>query len=168
MSEAKTPWHRVPFVWLVITLPLTAVVAGFTMLWLAIATDDGLVADDYYKRGKEINRVLARDRAAVGLGLKATLTMDAGSHRLTLQLDLRDDTKPPELVELHFLHTTRAGLDKILILPRKSGALYEAPLPELSPGRWHLQLSAQNWRLTGSLRMPAESHAELIPALSGS
>jgi hypothetical protein len=165
MNPSRTPWHRVPFVWLLIALPLAAVVGSFATLWLAIRSDDGLVADDYYRRGKEINRVLARDRAAAGLGLAGKVEFDAARRHLVVRLEAREDMNLPPQVEFRLLHATRAGLDRVLILPRHRGATYEAPLPELAPGRWNLQLAARDWRLTGSLSVPGEARAELMPAL---
>ena len=70
-------WYREPLVWLLISFPLTAVIAGFFTLYLAIISKDGLVVDDYYQRGKEINMSLARDRAAARHGLHASVTLDA-------------------------------------------------------------------------------------------
>ena len=52
------PWYRVPFVWLLISVPATSVVLGAIMITLAVLTDDGLVIDDYYQHGKHINQVL--------------------------------------------------------------------------------------------------------------
>ena len=45
-KERGNRWYRVPFVWLVIALPLTAVIASFITLGLAISSDDGVVEDD--------------------------------------------------------------------------------------------------------------------------
>lgn len=168
MTQIKTPWHRVPFVWLLIALPLAAVIGSFTTLWLAIRSDDGLVEDDYYRRGKEINLVLARDQAAAGLGLSGRVEFDAARQFLVVRLDAREDMNLPPQVEFKLLHATRAGLDRVLILPRLRSATYETPLPELAPGRWNLQLAAQGWRLTGTLSVPGAGRATLTPSLPGS
>ncbi len=157
-------WYRVPFVWLLIALPLTAVVAGFVTLWLAIRSDDGVVEDDYYRQGKEINRVLARDRAAAKLGLESTLELDAVQHELALRLRARPEAKLPPAVEIRFLHATRAGLDQSLIVPRNGDGAYRTPLPPLAPGHWNVQLAADDWRLTGSLHVPGEAKLVLRPA----
>ena len=66
-------WHRVPFVWLLIAIPLTAVIVGFVGLALAIRSDDGMVEDDYYKQGMTINRMLDRDKAAAAENLTSTV-----------------------------------------------------------------------------------------------
>lgn len=57
-SATPRPWWRFGHVWLLISGPAVVVVAGFVTLWLAIRMPDPVVADDYYKRGIEINRSL--------------------------------------------------------------------------------------------------------------
>lgn len=157
-------WYRVPFVWLLLALPLTAVVAGFITLGIAIKTDDGVVEDDYYRKGREINRVLARDQAAAKLGLESALDLNAARHELKLRLRAARGMKPPPAVEIRFLHATRSGLDRSLIVPRNGDGSYRAPLPELAPGHWNVQLAAHDWRLTGSLRVPGAVHLVLRPS----
>ncbi len=157
-------WYRVPFVWLLIAFPLTAVIAGFVTLGLAIQSDDGVVEDDYYRKGKEINRVLARDVAAAKLGLESTLELSATGRELALRLRAKPETKLPPAVEIRFLHATRAGLDRSLIVPRNGDGSYRAPLPELAPGHWNVQLAANDWRLTGSLHVPGAAKLVLRPA----
>jgi hypothetical protein len=164
-TKNTEPWYRVPFVWLVVLLPLTAVVASFVSLALAVRSDTGLVEDDYYKRGLEINRVLDRDRAAVAEGLASRLELDDAHHELRLRLSARRHEALPPNVELKLMHATRAGFDKTLILPRRADGTYRAPLPDFVPGHWDVQLSAQNWRLVGSLFMPGEHRLDLRPAL---
>ena len=51
-------WYREPWPWLLMMGPAIVIVAGFYTLWLAIQSNDGLVADDYYKRGLAINQTL--------------------------------------------------------------------------------------------------------------
>ena len=62
--ETQRNWKREPMVWMLIAIPLAAVIMGVVMITLASQTFSGLVVDDYYKKGKQINRVLARDRLA--------------------------------------------------------------------------------------------------------
>jgi len=166
MTDEHPPvrWYRVPFVWLLVAFPLAAVVAGFVTLGLAIRSDDGVVEDDYYRKGKEINRVLARDRAAARLGLESTLELSAAPRQLALRLRAKPEAPLPPAVEVRFLHATRAGLDKRLVVPRTGDGAYRAPLPALEPGRWNVQLAAHDWRLVGSLHVPGESRLQLRPA----
>ncbi|MDO8706142.1 MAG: FixH family protein [Sulfuricaulis sp.] len=157
-------WYRVPFVWLLIVIPLTAVIVGFVGLALAIRSDDGMVEDDYYRQGKEINRVLARDRAAAGKGLESQVQLDDTHHELRVQLTAHAAADLPENIEIKFLHATRAGLDRGLVIARRADGSYQAPLPELALGHWNVQLAAQDWRLVGSLFVPGDRHLILRPA----
>ena len=43
--------------------PAVVVVASLVSAWIAIRSDDGLVAEDYYKRGLLINKKLENLRA---------------------------------------------------------------------------------------------------------
>jgi hypothetical protein len=160
MSTAALPWYRIPTVWLLIALPATAVLAGFATLWIAASTDDGVVNDDYYRRGKEINRELRRDRAAAARDLRATLYLDAVGKEL--RIVFARGTAPAQL-QAQFLHATRGDNDRQLLLAPDERGVYRAPLPPLAPGRYHLQLAADDWRLVGSLRAPQDARAELAP-----
>lgn len=158
--ERPHPWYKVPVMWLVVLTPLAAVVGGFVTLYLAATTYDGLVVDDYYRHGKEINRVLARDEAAARRGLSARLTLQREAR--LVEVELRGVNSPTRL-EVRFLHATRAGLDRILILPRMADGVYRAALPELAAGRWNVQIAAEDWRLVGRMRLPDEQHIEITP-----
>ena len=43
MTQDKNEWYQQPMVWLVIAIPLSAVIVGSIMLTLAVTTFDGLV-----------------------------------------------------------------------------------------------------------------------------
>lgn len=62
-ADKPAPWWRFGYVWLVISGPAVVVVAGFITLWLAMANPETLVAQDYYRKGVEINKTLAAERA---------------------------------------------------------------------------------------------------------
>ena len=75
-GEQVRPWQKEPFICMLISFPLAAVLGGFVTLYLAIVSYDGLIVDDYYKRGLEINRVLDREQQAQALGLDMTVEID--------------------------------------------------------------------------------------------
>jgi hypothetical protein len=67
MSDEKLngslPWWKHGHVWLLIAGPAAVVLAGLVTAWIAVASPDPVVEEDYYRRGIEINRQLARERA---------------------------------------------------------------------------------------------------------
>lgn len=62
-QPVSAPWWRFPLVWMVIAGPALVVVAGIATVWIAVRTPDPVVADDYYRRGIEINKALAAQKA---------------------------------------------------------------------------------------------------------
>ena len=50
-------------VWLIIAGPLAVIIAGFVTLFIAVRTPDPVVAEDYYRRGLNINKTLADENA---------------------------------------------------------------------------------------------------------
>jgi hypothetical protein len=56
------PWWRYGHVWLIISGPLAVIVAGFVTVVIAIRVPDPVVADDYYRRGLDINKTLAAEK----------------------------------------------------------------------------------------------------------
>ncbi len=148
-------WYREPYVWLVITFPALAVMGGIAMIVISIVSDDGLVVDDYYKRGKQINRVLERDRAAATLRLSAALSIDA-QNRVSVELRSAVNAPLPDRVELSLSFATRAGIDQVVMLQRVSAAGdYTGELIRpLIDGRWYAQLQTERWRLVEALHAP--------------
>lgn len=61
MNDA--PWWKFPLVWMVIAGPALVILAGIATVWIAVRTPDPVVAEDYYRRGVEINRTLAAQQA---------------------------------------------------------------------------------------------------------
>ena len=164
------PWYREPIAWLVFGIPVAAILSGIAMLWVSISTYDGIVVDDYYKKGLAIDRVLARDDRAAALNLSADLMPGApggDNVRLSLQLHGNNTFRPPAQITLKLLHATRAGLDRELMLARSGDSHYSLEMEPLEPGPWHAQLEAQQWRLTTRLTAPFESALAFRPISGG-
>jgi len=142
MSAERCPWYREPWPWLLMAPPAAAVLAGIATVWIAMASADGLVAEDYYKQGLGINKVIAREERARALGLSAQVEMAAGRIRVRLE-----GAAPPALFA-HLAHRTRAGYDQRLRLARGAGA-YEAEMAPLAPGGWRVSIEDPqgSWRI---------------------
>lgn len=159
------PWYREPLVWMLIAIPALSVVSGTAMLILALNSRDGLVADDYYRRGMEINLELDRDRAAQHRGVSAVLDIDAGKN-IALTLHQPPEQSPAQL-ELRLLHATRAGFDRVLLLPRGRDGRYRGAALNLVPGKYYVQVAAEDWRIIGTLRYSGATSIRLAPAVAG-
>jgi len=124
------PWYREPWPWLLMSGPAAVIVAGAITTWMAFASADGLVADDYYKRGLGINAVLKREQTAAQRGIGATIARDRD------RISVRLSGAAPEALFLQLAHATRAGYDLRLRLVRDADGSYRAALPPLPAGRW--------------------------------
>lgn len=162
MGPVKKPWYREPWPWALIAGPAAVAVAGGVTIWLAVSSNDGLVADDYYRRGLAINQVLVRDREAARLGFRARLHVtDTGA----LEVALTGDAEPPPVLMLKLVHPTRAGEDRLLRLTRVAPGLYRSRNGPLPASRRNVVLEdeAGTWRLTGEWATPSDRPLELAP-----
>ena len=137
------PWYRHRWPWIIMSGPAAVLVAGAITTWIAFASADGLVAEDYYKQGLAINKVIAREEAARRLGVAAEVFRDKD----LLTVRLHGETPPALFV--HLAHGTRAGYDQRLRLARTPQGLYEAALPALPAGRWKMAIEDPQgrWRI---------------------
>jgi len=162
IQRESRSWKQEPLVWLLIAIPFSAVVMGVVMITLAIQSYSGLVVDDYYKKGKQINRVLARDRFAHELGLAAGVSL-AGDGAIEIRFAPGVEFVPGDKIELSLVHATKPGLDQNLQLDKIDSYLLKGKLELRGEGRWNLYLQTPDWRLTGSLQYPLQTSAELLP-----
>ncbi|QBC45154.1 FixH family protein [Iodobacter fluviatilis] len=145
-NEIIEPWYKHRFVWLLILFPAVAVIGGINLFFQAVKSDDGLVSDDYYKEGQEINSQLDRDIKATKLGLSGQLMLgeDGKSIRIQLNKAIAGD------LVLKLMHPTRAGQDQTIILHKQAPQFYVGKLSSaLTQPRWQVELADTNkqWRL---------------------
>ncbi len=162
MLARSTIWYHQPLVWMLILIPLSAVLGGISMIYLAITTDDGLVNDDYYRYGKQINLVLERDIEAKKLGLNAQFEFSLENGTVSVKLDGNKITLP-ESISLSMLHATRANHDQHVTLLLTPNNNYHGLIEKLIPGKWYVQLHTEDWRLSSELIHPGQNKIELAP-----
>lgn len=142
----SSPWYRQRWPWLLIAGPAVVVVAGFFTLYLAISTDDGVIADDYYKRGLLINKELLRSQRAESLGLSAVVHVTP-TGAVRVELAAGADAVLPDTVTLNLVHPTRSGRDHSVVLTHGPGNVYVGDLGPYPAGRWLVSLETPQWRL---------------------
>jgi hypothetical protein len=137
------PWYRHRWPWLLMSGPAAVLIAGAVTTWIAFASADGLVAEDYYKQGMAVNKLLAREQHARALGISLEATLSPSR----ISIELRGAA--PEALFVHLAHSTRAGHDQRLRLAPTQPGLYEAELPALPAGRWHIVVEdpRASWRI---------------------
>ena len=147
--EESLPWYREPWPWLLMAGPAIVIVAGIYTTALAIRSDDGLVAEDYYKRGMVINQVLAREQLARERNISANIDFSGNRLRIVVAAD----SALPPVLRLRIVHPTRAGEDRELQVASNRAGVYTGELPALSheARRLVLEDTAGTWRIAGSL-----------------
>lgn len=161
MKSTKISWYKEPYVWMLIFFPLMAVIGGFVTLNLAINSNDGLVVDDYYKEGLEINKLFERDKKAVQYNLAAKLHFDSQHHILSVDFTSNLQYKMPEYITLDFIRRTQKGLDQRVLLKQIVDNTYRAELPDLPQGTWIISMFADDWRLMKSVYLPMDQDISL-------
>ncbi len=158
-------WYRQPLVWLVIAIPASAIVMGVVMVVISFNSYDGMVVDDYDRRGLEFSRDLRLKSVAARRGLRAALTVDSGDGTISVALfaGAGDAGALPGRVRLRLMHPTRDGLDRSLVLDGNQGGVYRGSLAPLAAGNWHARLETERWRLSGRMPVPGTGPVDLEP-----
>ncbi len=165
-TQDSLPWYRYPFVWFALSIPLSAVIAGIGMIYLAVSTDDGLVADDYYKKGLAINRSIKRERFAADMGISADFEYDSELQRVLLQLNRGQLADYPQTLIFNLQHATRAEHDVQLELMHGMDNQYVGLLKKQLPaGVWHAELITEEWRIGARINLSSQSTIQLRPEI---
>ena len=141
--------------------PGVVVVASFITLYLAVKSNDGLVAEDYYKQGLAINRVLDRETQARSLGISAKAAFS--SDRVVV--DLKSSADLPSGIRVTLAHPTRAGMDQSVLL-HGIGGRYQGGLSDLIAGRWLVVIAdeANTWRISSEIKLPEQQEINIVPS----
>ncbi|HET9764198.1 MAG TPA: FixH family protein [Casimicrobiaceae bacterium] len=136
------PWYRERWPWLLMAGPFAVIVAALASAWLAARSDDGLVAQDYYRQGLLINRKLQQPlRPAQAL---PAAMLRVASDR-TLRVRLRNVAEPTALAIVLVPHGDRARSVRLPLA--RASEEWTGVLPALEAGTCIVVLEAPDWRL---------------------
>lgn len=164
MDRTRSPW-REPMVWLLVALPLSAVVAAFALLFAAAHSsgNDDMVADHVQQTGQVQVADLGPDTVAQHRQLSAVFHVDA--HGVEV-IPVTGDFDRHAALRLSLRHPALAAADRELALqPSANG--WQA-MTALDGGHdWIVQLSPADgsWRIEG--RLPRQQGAvRLAPRMA--
>ncbi|MDH5822232.1 FixH family protein [Luteimonas sp. RD2P54] len=164
MTDHPSPWRN-PVIWLVIGLPLVAIVAGVGLVVVASRSGGSDAIPDTVRRTAQVQVAdLTPDAAAQRERLSAVLRFDA-ERGLVEVLPVSGRFMRDEPLRLTLAHPARADDDRELQLaPTETGWRAEAALD--TGHDWNLRLTAADgrWRLQGRLAR-GELAAHMHPAL---
>ncbi len=136
------PWYRECWPWLLFGGPGVVVIASLASAWIAVKSDDGVVAEDYYKRGLLINRKLASLPIDGNRQRTATLVRVADGG-LSVRLD--GFAAAPQSLRLEIAVPGLGKPDQFITLNRESDSLWRGRLVAIWTGRQIIRLRADDW-----------------------
>ena len=156
------PWYRQFWPWFIIALPTAAVIGSISTAIIASKDGVNLVAEDYYKQGKEINQDLSKfDRSEA---LNIHIALEVNGNELTLK-PLSGDIPAGQALYLSRFHPTLAGMDSEHMVTADGNGVYRLLLDKPLTGKWHVRVDAFNheWRLQETVQLPTKAPVELDP-----
>lgn len=153
-DEAARPWYKQPWLWFLLSIPITSVVLSSIMVTVAVVGKDSLVSDNYYKDGMGINQTLEQDHLAQSLGLQPILSFNGTE--VILELQASKDIIKQSFLTLKILHPTVSDEDIIIKLLPSNNNIFIGELPREIEGRRYLDLYAfdNSWRLREEVMTP--------------
>ncbi len=154
----SSPWYRKAWPGLLFIPPVGAVLGGILTVILAVQSPNALVVDDYYKEGLAINQQKHRLETARDEQREGLLRSDG----TRLVLSLRGSKAVDDgVLQLQFIHATRAELDRSLQLEPLGEGNYAAPVPDLPAGVWYLRLRPADNRWEIRARIKGGKHFQV-------
>jgi uncharacterized protein len=152
MTSQSKKWMKNPWVWLIIALPLSSVIAGIATVIITSQNQPEMIVDDYYKKGKAINQELSLYNAFKATGINLQVKMDGS----------RFELKASELIpalKVTLVHSTQGKRDlSFVVTPNASGSLAKTLENEIS-GKWNLFVEPMDgsWKVQQKLVFPTGS-----------
>ncbi len=137
-------WYAEPWPWLLIAGPLAVVIASLASAWLAVASDDGVVAQDYYKRGLLINQTLRRDAVEVRAAPGATVAADPNGK---LRVSLHGVMEAPTWLRLTLAQPGMPSRDRVIELHHVGDGEWVGSMPGQTDERRIVTLESNAWRM---------------------
>jgi hypothetical protein len=135
-------WYREPWPWFLIAGPLAVVIACMATTVIAVRSDDGVVAGDYYKRGLLVNQQLPKD-GAVTPHYAATLALDPGGE---IRVHPETGDARGDFLRVTLYHPA-SGAREAMSLRRNAGGDFAGTLAKADAGRWIVSVESEDWRL---------------------
>ena len=162
-NRTKSIWWREPMVWLVLTLPMLAVVAALTSVWIAYRHAPN-VYPSYYDQGTNVIAAKDMDTRAHSLSLSANFKV-TGDSMLSVLLNGKKPIKPQNLVlKMAGPSKSDAASRVVLSLKQDHTGKYSTTLPPMATGQYKLVLEPidRAWRLVGIWEAPFSGTLRLV------
>jgi hypothetical protein len=143
-ERVARPWYREPWPWLLMAGPFVVVIASLASAWIAVRSNDGVIAEDYYRQGLRINQRLSPAASDQRRALGATLSAAPDGE---LRVRMQGLTDAPQRLRLTLAQPAGGNQGEVVSLERGPNGDYVGVLPKQTPGRWIVTLESGDWRL---------------------
>ncbi|MBU2882314.1 FixH family protein [Psychrosphaera sp. B3R10] len=149
MNLKQDIWYKNPYVWLVITLPMTAVIGGIATVIITSMNQPDMVVDDYYKKGKAINLELKLYKQAEALGIEMSTVIT--DQKITLENPYNFPA-----VKIKLVHSTLKYRDLDFIATPNAKGQLTAPVEHDISGKWQVFIEPMDgsWKLRKEIALP--------------
>lgn len=144
---AERAWYLTGIWPIVLGLPLIAVVASLSSVWLAVRQPDIPIEAPTRPDIAAMHADARPDAAARLSGIEGRLALANGRLRVSLT---GNGAVMPQTLTVVFAHAAKETLDELVTVTRTGPGLYEARAPHLGPGTWYIEVRPADhaWRLT--------------------
>jgi hypothetical protein len=161
-------WYKEPWMLLVLGGPVIVVIAATITGVIAWQGEDKVIAKDYYKQGLNINKDILRDDKASEYKMLANAQFDRASGKVLLQLEGKT-VLPASILFSTASNSTASTYELIqkVKLQQVQPNIYEGKLNITSTSEtlnatiWHVQIEADDWRLTADWLNPEQTSLKL-------
>lgn len=145
-KEPVTPWYKEPWMFLVMGVPIAAILWGVVIVTLAVNGKDSLVSDSYYKDGMAYTENREFRNKAKRLQLTATVAYNDGEINATVAGYLDDY---PTFLRIQLIHPTLETEDETVMLQKTADGRYLglADKNHLGKRKLWLQSPEQEWMI---------------------
>ena len=142
-------WYRNPWVWLIITFPMLAVVGGIATIIITNQNQPDMVIDDYYKKGKAINQELTLYNNAKELGISLSLKID--EQRIEIK-----SAQTYTALKVNVVHSTLADQDFSLVLTPNGKGTLSSSVDSIMAGKWQIIIAPMDnaWKIRKDIALP--------------
>lgn len=145
-APGSAAWYREPWPWIIIAGPLTVVIACMATAVIAVRSDDGMVAGDYYKRGLLVNQSLPKG-GVVTPHYAATLALGPGGE---VKVHPEAGDAQGDFLRVTLSHPA-SGARETLSLRRNEDGDFVGTLADPRTGRWIVAVESTDWPLPTTL-----------------
>ncbi len=162
----NTPWYKQFWPWFLIALPLSAIIASLSTVFLFSRHQVSLVTEDYYQKGKAINLDLTRLAKADELNISAKMKVKGNQVLITLN---KGHLEYFPALEVIFQHRTLENKDIFKMVTPDATGQYRISLDNPLLGPWYIEINTFDrlWALNNRAHFPQSDSISLYGKKKG-